>query len=230
MALFGEKYGDEVRAIRFGSSIELCGGTHVKATGQIGLLKIVSEGAIAAGIRRIEAVTSEAIESLMYEQEDALRQIRGIFNNSPSFIQSIRKAVEENAGLKKQLEDVMRERITEFQHRLIKNMEEHNGINVIRFNAPFAPDLVKDMAFNIKSRFERLVFIAGSDHGGKPTLTIALSDSLVAEGKNAATTVREAAKEMQGGGGGQPFFATAGGKDITGLERAMEKALRLLAG
>ncbi|MDR2911539.1 MAG: alanine--tRNA ligase, partial [Bacteroidales bacterium] len=230
MALFGEKYGDEVRAIRFGNSIELCGGTHVKATGQIGMFKIISESAIAAGIRRIEAITAEQVEQYIDTQVDAIQQVRDVFHNSPSFLQAVKKAVEENGELKKQLEDMMRERMTEFQHGLLKNVEEHNGINVIRFRAPIAPDLIKDMAFKLKSRFERFVFIAGSDHGDKPTLTIALSDALVTEGKNAAAVVREAAKEMQGGGGGQPFFATAGGKDITGLERAMEKAFGLLIG
>ena len=229
MALFGEKYGEKVRAIRFGNSIELCGGTHVKATGQIGMLKIVSEGAIAAGIRRIEAITAEKIEQHIYTLTNTMRQVREIFNNSPAFLQSIKKAVEENSELKKQLEDVMRERMTEMQHALMKDVEEHNGINVIRFRASFPPEIIKDMAFNVRNRFERMVFIAGSDHGGKPTLTIALSDALVAEGKNASNIVREAAKEMQGGGGGQPFFATAGGKDMNGLERAMEKALLFLS-
>jgi alanyl-tRNA synthetase len=228
MALFGEKYGEEVRAIQFGDSIELCGGTHVKATGQIGMFKIISESAIAAGIRRIEAITAEKVEQYIYMQVDTIQQIRDVFNNSPSFVQAVKKAVEENSDLKKQLEDVMRERMTEFQHGLLKNVEEHNGINVIRFNASFAPDLIKDMAFKLKSRFERFVFIAGSDYGGKPTLTIALSDALVAEGKNASNVVREAAREMQGGGGGQPFFATAGGKDINGLDKALGKAFQLL--
>ena len=228
MALFGEKYGERVRAIRFGDSIELCGGTHVRSTGQIGMFKIISESAIAAGIRRIEAITAEKIEQFIYTQVDTMRQIREIFNNSPTFLQSIKKAVEENSELKKQLEDVMHERMEELKLGLIKNVEEHNGINVIRFKTSFAPDLIKDMAFSVRNRFERLAFITGSDHGGKPTLTIALSDALVAEGKNASTTVREAAKEMQGGGGGQPFFATAGGKDIGGLVRAMEKAMKLL--
>ena len=230
MALFGEKYGERVRAIRFGDSIELCGGTHVKATGQIGMFKIVSESAIAAGIRRIEAITAGKIEQLIYTQVDTIRQIRDVFNNSPSFLQSIKKMVEENQELKKQFEDMMRERIAELQLGLVKNVEEHNGVNVIRFQTSFAPDLIREMAFNLKNRFERLVFIAGSDYGNKPTLTVALSDALVAEGKNASNAVREAAKEMQGGGGGQAFFATAGGKDMNGLQPAMEKALRLLTG
>ncbi len=230
MALFGEKYGEEVRAIRFGDSIELCGGTHVKATGQIGMFKIISESAIAAGIRRIEAITAEKVEQYIYTQVDVIQQIRDVFNNSPSFLQAVKKAVEENNELKKQLEDVMRERAAEFQHGLVESVEEHNGINVIRFTTSFAPDLIKDMAFKLKGRFERFVFIAGSDFGGKPMLTIALSDTLVAEGKNASNIVREAAKEIQGGGGGQAFFATAGGKDIDGLERAMEKAFQLLVG
>jgi alanyl-tRNA synthetase len=228
MALFGEKYGERVRVIQFGDSIELCGGTHTKATGQIGMFKIVSESAIAAGIRRIEAITAEKIEQFIYTQVDIIRQVRDVFQNSPTFLQSIKKAVEENSELKKQLEDVMHERITELQHGLIKNVEERNGINVIRFRTSFAADFIKDLAFNVRNRFERLVFIAGSDHGGKPTLTIALSDALVAEGKNASNIVREAAKEIQGGGGGQAFFATAGGKDMNGLERAMEKALAMI--
>jgi len=228
IALFGEKYDEKVRAIRFGDSIELCGGTHVKATGQIGMLKIVSESAIAAGIRRIEAITAERIEQFIYTHVDTVKQMREMFNNSPTFLQAMKKAVEENHELKKQIEDLMRERINEVQHGLIKEVEEHNGINVIRHRTSFAPDLIKNMTFAVRNRLERLILIIGSDHGGKPTLTIALSDSLVAEGKNASTAVREAAKEMQGGGGGQPFFATAGGKDVSGLDRAMEKALNLL--
>ena len=228
MALFGEKYGEQVRVIRFGDSIELCGGTHVKATGQIGMLKIVSESAIAAGIRRIEAITAEKIEQHINTLTDTMRQVREIFNNSPTFLQSIKKAVEENNELKKQFEDMMRERMEEMKFGLIQNVEEHNGVNVIRFRVSFAPEFIKDMAFSVRNRFERLVIIAGSDHGGKPSLAIALSDALVAEGKNASTTVREAAKEMQGGGGGQPFFATAGGKDLNGLEQAMGKAFKLL--
>jgi alanyl-tRNA synthetase len=228
MALFGEKYGERVRAIRYGESVELCGGTHVKATGQIGMFKIISESAIAAGIRRIEAITAEKVEQFIYTGVDTIKQVREMFNNSPAFLQTIKKTVEENSELKKQIEDMMRERMVEMQHALIKTVEEHNGINVIRFKTSFAPELIKDMAFSVRNRYERLVFIAGSDHGGKPTLTIALSDALTAEGKNASNTVREAAKEMQGGGGGQAFFATAGGKDMGGLERAMEKALMLL--
>jgi alanyl-tRNA synthetase len=228
MALFGEKYGEEVRVIQFGDSIELCGGTHVKATGQIGVFKIISESAIAAGIRRIEAITAEKVEQYIYAQVDTIRQVRDVFNNSPSFLQAVKKAVEENNELKKQLEDVMRERMVEFQNGLVKSVEKHNGMNVIRFTSSFAPDLIKDMAFRLKSRFERVIFIAGSDFGGKPTLIIALSDALVAEGKNASNAVREAAREMQGGGGGQPFFATAGGKDPGGLDKAMTKAFQLL--
>ena len=228
LALFGEKYGERVRAIRFGDSIELCGGTHVKATGQIGMLKIISESAIAAGIRRIEAVTAEKIEQHLYTLTDAIKQVREMFNNSPAFLQSVKKAVEENSELKKQIEKMMHERMIEMQQAIIKNAEERNGVNVIRFRAAFPPDIIKNMALNVRNRFERLVFIAGSDHGDKPALTIALSDALVAEGKDASVTVREAAKEMQGGGGGQIFFATAGGKDLNGLDKAMGKALQLL--
>ncbi|MDR2848819.1 MAG: alanine--tRNA ligase [Bacteroidales bacterium] len=228
MALFGEKYGEEVRVIKFGDSVELCGGTHVQSTGQIGMLKIISESAIAAGIRRIEAITAGKIEDYIDVQVDAIRQVREMFNNSPSFLQAVRKAVDENALLKKQMEDLTRERLTEFQLGLMQKIEEHNNMNVIRFEAPFASDLIKTLAFNLRQQVKRLVFIAGSNHDGKPTLTIALSDDLVAEGKNASNVVREAAKEIQGGGGGQTFFATAGGKNAEGLEKAMEKAFGLM--
>jgi alanyl-tRNA synthetase len=230
MALFGEKYGEKVRVVRFGNSVELCGGTHVSSTGQIGMFKIVSESAVAAGIRRIEAITAEKIEDFIDAQTDAIRQVRSVFNNSPAFLQSIKKTIEENALLKKQVEEIMRERLAEFQLGLQKNITECNGMNVIRFIAPFAPEQIKDMAFEMKRRIERLAFIAGSNHDGKPTLTVALSDSLVAEGKNASVVVREAAGEISGGGGGQPFFATAGGKNPAGLENAVQKAFQLLAG
>ena len=228
IALFGEKYEENVRVIRFGSAIELCGGTHVKATGQIGMFKIISESAIAAGIRRIEAITAEKLEDFINTRVETIRQVREIFNNSPTFLQAIKKAVEENAELKKQIEEIMRERMADFKNNLFNHVEERNGINILRTKVSFHPDLIKDMAFSARNRFERLIFISGSDYDGKPSLTIALSDALVAEGKNASTTVREAAKEIMGGGGGQPFFATAGGKDINGLERAMEKALNIL--
>ena len=228
IALFGEKYGERIRAIRFGKSIELCGGTHVRATGHIGIFKIISESAIAAGIRRIEAITAETVEQHLYSLTDTLQQVRDMFNNSPTFLQAIKKAVDENHELKKQIDNMMHERIHELQLAIVKDIEEINGVNFIRFRTSFAPDFIKDMVFSIRNRFERLVLIAGSDHGGKPSLTIALSDALVAEGKNASVAVREAAKVMQGGGGGQAFFATAGGKDLNGLDKAMEKALDLL--
>lgn len=227
-ALFGEKYGEKVRVIRFGESIELCGGTHVSATGRIGMFKIVSESAIAAGIRRIEAITAEKVEQYLYTQEDIVQEAREVFNNSPAFLQAMKNAVDENAELKKQIEDIMRERLDDFRHSLFEKVEEFNGINVVRFTSTFAPDLIKDLAFKIRNKFERLVFIAGSECDGKVMLTIALSDTLVAENKNASVVVREAAKEISGGGGGQPFFATAGGKKVEGLEKAMEKAFRLL--
>jgi len=228
IALFGEKYGERVRAIRLGASIELCGGTHVKATGEIGLFRITSEGAIAAGIRRIEAVTAAVAERHLYTLADTLQQVRDMFNNSPLFLQAIQKTTDENHDLKRQMDAMMRDRVNELQHSLVNAAEEHNGVRVIRFRTSFAPELVKDMIFNIRNRFEHLVVIAGSDHGGKPSLTVALSDAMTAKGKNASDAVRHAAKEMQGGGGGQAFFATAGGKDTSGLEQAMKKAFQFL--
>jgi alanyl-tRNA synthetase len=228
IALFGEKYDDKVRAIKFGQSIELCGGTHANATGQIGIFKIISESAISAGVRRIEAITANKVEQLIYANIDTLKQIRELFNNSPTFLQSIRKSLNENQELKKQLEDTLRERIQKTQQLLIKEVEEHNGINVIKHLTSFSPDIVKGMISGVRTRMERLVIIVGCNHSDKPMLTVAISDDLIADGKNASTVVREAAKEMNGNGGGQPFLATASGKNPDKLEAAMAKALELL--
>ncbi|MDR2653094.1 MAG: alanine--tRNA ligase [Prevotellaceae bacterium] len=227
IALFGEKYADVVRVMKFGDSVELCGGTHVEATGQIGFFKIISESAIAAGVRRIEATTGENAENIIYEFIDSLKQIRQLFNNSPAFIQSIKKALDENENFKKQLADLMHEKIRLIKPKLLENLEEINGINVVRSLVSISAENLKNIIFELRKEVEKIVIVIGCEDANKPTLIVAISDDLVADGKNAGTIVREAAKEIQGGGGGQAFFATAGGKNVEGLSAAIAKAVKL---
>lgn len=228
MALFGEKYGEEVRVIRYGSSVELCGGTHVANTGNIGMIRIVSESSTAAGIRRIEAITGRKVEESMYLIQDTLHEIGTMFNNAPNLMQTIRKAIEENADLKKQAEAYIKEKAISLKNHLIEKAENINGVKVIRLLSPVAPDMVKDLAFMLRGELtEHFVFAAATTHQGKPMLTIMLSDDMVKEGKNASAIVREAAKLIQGGGGGQPHFAQAGGKNENQLPIALDKMIEL---
>ena len=228
IALFGEKYGDHVRVIQFGSSVEFCGGTHVQATGSIGMLKIVSESSVAAGVRRIEAFTGARVEEMMDTVQDTISDLRSLFNNVPDLAIAVRKFIEENAGLKKQVEDFMKEKEAAVKNRLLKNIEEINGIKVIKFNAPMPAEAVKNIAFQLRGEItENLFFVAGTEDQGKPMLTVMISDNLVATGLKAGNLVKEAARLIKGGGGGQPHFATAGGKDVDGLPAAIEKVLEL---
>ena len=228
MALFGEKYGDKVRVIKFGESVELCGGTHVPATGQIGFLKITTESAIAAGVRRIEAVTAQKAEELVYFHQDLIKEVSSLFHNSPNLVNAIKKAIEENVDFKKKAEEYMKEKAVAMKEHLLKSMEDLNGKKLIRFTLDMPGEMVKDIAYQLRGQItEDLVFVAGTYDGGKPLLTIMLSDNLVAGGLNASTIVREAAKEIQGGGGGQPFFAQAGGKNADGIAAAVAKAVEL---
>jgi alanyl-tRNA synthetase len=230
MALFGEKYGEAVRVIQFGSSTELCGGTHVQATGEIGMVRITSESSIAAGIRRIEAISATGIEQLLDAQQDSLLEARELLNNTPDLLNAIRKSVEENSELKKQLEGFLQEKIQALRDTLIAQAKEVNGVKVIQLQTDLSADAIKTLAFQIRNLIsEKLYFVAGSIYEGKPSLTILLSDDLVANGMNAVNIAREAAKEIQGGGGGQPFFASAGGKNAAGIQKAIEKALSQLA-
>jgi len=224
MALFGEKYGEEVRTVRFGSSFELCGGTHISSTGRIGTFRIVSEGAIAAGVRRIEAVTAKGCEEYLYAKEDAILEIKNMLNNVPDVMQGIHRLLSENDEMKKQLQEFMKEKSEQLRQRIIDRREELNGITLFRVELPVGmPEVVKDIAFQLRSQFpERMLFVAGTATNGKPSLTVMLSDDLVAEGLHAGKMVREAAKLIQGGGGGQPHFATAGGKNADGLHAAVE--------
>ncbi|MHB9056874.1 MAG: alanine--tRNA ligase [Paludibacteraceae bacterium] len=223
MALFGEKYGETVRIIQFGDSIELCGGTHVHATGEIGMVKIISESSIAAGVRRIEAITGKGVEDLMNNVQDTLQSAKEFFNNTPDLTKAIQRSIEENGELKKQVEEFMHERIFSLRDKLIAGAKDENGVKVIRFRTELPTDAIKTLAFQIKNIVENNLFVAiGSIFEGKPSLTILLSDDLVAKGYNATNLVREAAKQIQGGGGGQPHFATAGGKNPVGLDKALE--------
>ncbi len=229
MALFGEKYGETVRVIQFGSSVELCGGTHVSATGNIGMVRIVTESSIAAGIRRIEAITGKAVEDLLDKQQDTIGEAKELLNNTPDVLTAIRRLSEESAELKKQVEAFVHEKIMTLRDQLIAGAKEQNGVKVISYQGPLTADHVKTLAFQIRNvQVEKLFFVAGCVADGKPSLTILLSDDLVAGGLNAVNIAREAAKEIQGGGGGQPFFASAGGKNPDGIQKAIAKALEVV--
>ena len=229
MALFGEKYGDHVRVIRFGSSTEFCGGTHVASTGVIGTLRITSESSVAAGVRRIEAVTGVAAENYLYEQADMIDAIRQLFNNSPQLMTAIRKTLEENAELGKQVGEYIREQIAEKKRQLLEKRVEVGGVRLFLVEREAPAEIVKDIAFQIAGELhEPFVFIAAcvEPSSSKPSLTLMISKDLVeSRGWNASQLLRTAAKHIQGGGGGQPHFATAGGKNVDGLNAAVEELL-----
>ena len=229
MALFGEKYGDHVRVIRFGSSTEFCGGTHVASTGVIGTLRITSESSVAAGVRRIEAVTGAAAENYLYEQADMIDAIRQLFNNSPQLMTAIRKTLEENAELGKQVGEYIREQIAKKKRQLLEKRVEVGGVRLFLVEKEVPAEIVKDIAFQIAGELhEPFVFIAAcvEPSSSKPSLTLMISKDLVeSRGWNASQLLRSAAKHIQGGGGGQPHFATAGGKNVDGLNAAVEELL-----
>ena len=229
IALFGEKYGDQVRTIKFGTSVELCGGTHAQASGQIGFFKINSESAIAAGIRRIEAITSVKAEEFIYKQLDLIDTLKAALKNPKDLLQSAENLLAENASLQKQLEAFEKEKIQKVKQELLLKIEEKNGVNLISEKLEMNAGSVKELAFELKNQVQNLVMIIGSVYDDKPSLSIMISDNLVKEKKyHAGNIVREAAKEINGGGGGQPFYATAGGKSPEGLQKAIEKAKGLM--
>ena len=229
IALFGEKYGDHVRVIQFGSSIEFCGGTHVPATGCIGMVKIISESSVAAGVRRIEALTGAKVEEMLDTIQDTMHDLRALFNNAPDLTGAIRKYIDENAGLKKQIEDFMKEKEVQLKEKLQQSAKEVNGVKVITFCAPaVSPDSVKNIAFQLRGELgDNFCFVAGTLFDNKPMLTVMLGEKLVGDGLKAGALVKEAAKLILGGGGGQPHFATAGGKNPDGLKAAVDKVLEL---
>ncbi len=228
MALFGEKYGDNVRVVKYGTSIELCGGTHIPATGMIGSLRVVGESSVAAGIRRIEAVTAEAAEDYTFVLQDSIRELRAMFNNVPNLALTIRKSIEENAELKKQINDYVKEKVQHLKKELVANAQEKNGVKVIVFKGNANVEVIKDLAFQIKGEAPmdgKVFFVGGIKDGAKCALMVALSEGLVKEGLHAGKLVKDAAKHIQGGGGGQPHFATAGGKNPEGLDVAIDSIL-----
>ena len=228
MALFGEKYGEEVRVICFDKSIELCGGVHIQATGQIGMFKIVSEGSVAAGVRRIEAVTGLKAEEMLDDYQDLIIGLKQLFNNAPDLKGAIEKYIEENAGLKKQLEEFVKEKAVMLKERLLSKAKDINGIKLITHTGEMPADIVKDIAFALRGEVSgNMIFAAATIANGKPMLTLMISDSLVAQGLDAGRIVKEAARAIQGGGGGQKHFATAGGKNPDGLSAALDKMIEL---
>ena len=230
MAIFGEKYGDVVRVVRFGDSIELCGGTHVKNTGQIGLFKIISESAISAGVRRIEAITAGKAEEYVNNQIEELEKIRQLINSPKNPAQSIRKLLEENNKLAKELEGYAREKQKAVKEKLKKEaIKAHEATIILGQIEIESTDLMRDLAFQLKSEIPDLFLVIGAEINDKPNLMVMISEKIM-KGKNlnAVDIIREAAKEIQGGGGGQPFFATAGGKNSKGIGKAIEKALSFI--
>jgi len=232
-ALFGEKYGEYVRVITFDDefSKELCGGTHVKATGQIGFFKIVSESAVAAGVRRIEAITGIGAENYIIEQNKLVQQLKELLKNPKDLSKSVESLLDENSKLKKEIEKSVLEKSAGLKDELAQKAEQINGINFIaqKVQLPNA-DAIKNLAYQLKDIVSDLFLVLAADIDGKPSLTVMIAENLVKEkGLNAGNIVRELAKEIKGGGGGQPFFATAGGSDINGLEKALEKAKSFVA-
>ena len=230
IALFGEKYGDKVRVVKFGTSVEFCGGCHAQATGQLGMVRITSESSIAAGVRRIEAITGKKVEEMLDKAQDLLNDLRGLFNNAPDLMSTIQKAIAENKELQAQVAEFTAQKAQEFKRSLIEQAQTINGVKVIKGVLPIDAQSAKDMAFQLRTQFpEQLLVAIACAPGGKPLLTVAVSDDLVKEGKNAGQLVREAAKLMQGGGGGQPHFATAGGKNPDGMKAAVDKVIELFS-
>ena len=228
IALFGEKYGDRVRVVQFGQSVEFCGGCHVKATGQIGMFKITSESSVAAGIRRIEAITGAKVEEMLYTMEDTIGAIRAIFNGQPDVRANIEKLVMENADMKQKVEAFVHEKGLQAKQLLIDRAVVQDGVTIFKQVLRLPADVVKDLAFQLRAENPNALVVLGSMNQDKPLLTCAASDSLVQEhGVNVGKVIREAAKLIQGGGGGQPHFATAGGRNADGLSAALDKFVEL---
>jgi alanyl-tRNA synthetase len=230
LALFGEKYGDSVRMIRFGDSVELCGGTHAHATGEIGIFKIVSESAIAAGVRRIEAITAEKAETFFELQHETLSEVKELVKNPVDPIRGIKNIIEENNRLKSAIEKLNADKVNVLFDELRMAIVQQNGVNLIIRNLEISPDLAKDLTFRLMGTADDLIIVLGTNFEGKPGITVGVSEALSRAGKyNAGNMVRELAREIKGGGGGQPSFATAGGKDPSGLASIPQKALVLIS-
>jgi alanyl-tRNA synthetase len=230
LAFFGEKYGDKVRVIRYGDSVELCGGTHVAATGQIGLVKIVSEGAIASGIRRIEAITAAKAEEYVYEQEAMIAGLKQLVKSPTEPLKAVQQLIDQNTELRKAMETLNREKALKMKDELIAEVHNINGINFLAKRIDADATAAKDIAYGMRAVVENLFLVLGSENDGKATLSVLVSDDLIAsKNMNAGNIVRELAKAIQGGGGGQPGFATAGGKNPQGLDEALKLARNFVA-
>ena len=229
IALFGEKYGDTVRVIKFGPSVELCGGCHIPSTGQIGMIRILSESSVAAGVRRIEAITGQKVEEMLDGQQDLMRSLKETFNNAPNLVATIKNMVAENAEVKKQIEQFKREKEVELKRQFLAGATEINGIKVVRIGGDLEPDSVRNIAFQLRAENQNLVVVAGTAFSGKPMLTVAVSDDLLSH-FNASNLVKSAAKLIQGGGGGQPHFAQAGGRNCDGLQTAVGTIIDAIKG
>ena len=227
MALFGEKYGDDVRVIKYGPSVELCGGCHVSSTGRIGSVRIIMETSIAAGVRRIEAVTSAKADQLYYGMQDILNHLRDIFHNAPDLEGAILKQIEENSDLKKRIDQYVAEKIEMFRDRIIASAEDFGDIKLVRLQGDHNPEMIRGVMPLLRGKFTDVKFavVAATQWEGKPTIAVFLSQPLVDAGKNAGAMIKSAAKHIQGGGGGQPWMATAGGRDVNGLNAAMDELL-----
>jgi len=224
MALFGEKYGDAVRTVRFGQSIELCGGTHVKNTGDIWHFKIKSEGAVASGIRRIEAITSDAVKDFYFQNNRAFYEIKDALNNAQDPLKAVISLQEENAKLKKELEQLLKDKAKNLKGDLANELEDINGIKFLAKKIALDAAGIKDLSFEMGQNQDNLFLLFAAEQNGKALLSCYISKELVAsKNLNAGTIVRELGKHIQGGGGGQPFFATAGGKNPAGINEALEK-------
>ena len=226
MALFGEKYGEEVRVMRYGTSIELCGGTHVPSTGMIGAFRIVSESSIAAGVRRIEAVTATNAEAFLYKQEDTLKEIKALLNNTPDVVKALQKLLSEESALKAELDTLQRAHAIRLKKELLASSTERSGYRMFVLQGEEKADTIKDIAFQLRGELhEPFVFVAATTEGARGLLTVMLSEEAIVSGLHAGNLVKEAARLIQGGGGGQPHFATAGGKDGNRLSEALELIL-----
>ena len=228
MMLFGEKYGDTVRAIKFGDSVELCGGTHVPATGNIGIFKIVHESAVAAGIRRIEAITAEKANTYMNEQLGVLDEVKTILKNPNNPVAGIKALQDEHSRMKKEIDQLRKEKAKQVKTDLVNGIEDVNGLRLLARKVDLDTASIKDLAFELKTAHENLMLVLANSDGPKATISVALSDNLVNERQlHAGKMVKELAALIKGGGGGQPFFATAGGKNPEGIDAALAKAKEL---
>ncbi len=225
--LFGEKYGDRVRIVKFGESVELCGGTHTSATGTLGLFKIVSESAISAGVRRIEAVTGARAEEMVYMAEDQITGIGRLINN-PKVEQAVRKLLESNESLQREVEELQKEQISALADKILAERKSDEDVFVIARQVPYTSAMMKNLAYTLRDKASNMVMAIGCVTDGKPMLAVMLGDDIVARGADAGAVVREAAKAIDGGGGGQKFFATAGGKNPDGLQKAIDSAVEII--